>query len=50
MSEEEMFESDLHTIYRLIEIHAEFNNPTKGNKKEKRKVDEGETFIDNIVF
>ena len=29
MSEEEMYESDLHTIYRLIDIHASFNNPKK---------------------
>lgn len=52
MSEEEMYESDLHTIYRLIDIHASFNNPktSKNDKKEKQKEDDGDVYIDNIVF
>lgn len=44
--------TDLYTIYKLVDIHADFNNPKnvnkgKNNKKEK---DDREVYIDSIIF
>lgn len=48
MSEDEMYNSDLHTIYRLIDIHYDTNVPK--DSKGKKVKENNETFIDNIVF
>lgn len=50
MSEEEIFETDLYTVYKLIDVHAKFNNPKKSNKKQKEETEERDIYIDSLVF
>lgn len=45
-----MYESDLHTIYKLIEIHASFNGSQNKDNNNTQKKDTQEVYIDNIMF
>lgn len=53
MSEEEMYLTDLYTIYKLIDVHAEYAGvkPRNGKRKENKKSEEESvSYIDNVVF
>lgn len=50
MSEQEIFSTDLYTIYKLIDVHAKFNDPKAEKRSTKNKNEESEVYIDSIIF
>lgn len=49
MNEDEINNTDLYTIYKLIDVHAKFNNH-RSVTKNKNIQEERDSYIDNISF
>lgn len=49
MSEQEMMENQISTIYKLIDIHSSFHDPKRVEKQKAKIENETEMYIDNII-